>query len=58
MKRKVLKLCGNKFVWNDYAIAGVRMVRTLKGFHLTEIEKEAVRLWAEDDSKQVLFIQN
>lgn len=56
MKSKVLELCGNKFCWNDCVIAGVRVVKTLKGHRLSEFEKEAVRKWAEDDFKYAIFI--
>lgn len=58
MKSRVLKLCGYKIRWNDCIIAGVRVVRTLKNYRLTELEKAAITKWAEDDSKQVLFMQN
>lgn len=57
MKRKVLKLCGNKFCWNDCIIAGVRVVKTLKGHNLSEFERAAVRKWAEEDSKYAIFVK-
>ena len=58
MKNKIMKLCGNKIIWNDCILTGARIVRTLRRFRLTEFEKRAIRLWAEDDSKQVIFVEN
>lgn len=56
IKSIVLGLCGYKIVWNDCIVAGVRLIRILKGFHLTEHEEMAIRKWAKSESKKVLFV--
>ena len=56
IKRIVMDLCGHKIAWNDCVLPGVRIVRALKGFHLTGYEKEAIKRWVESDSKTVLFV--
>lgn len=56
IKRIVMDLCGHKIAWNDCVIPGVRIVRVINGFRLTECEKEVIKKWVESDSQTVLLV--
>lgn len=50
-----MTLCGNKITWNDLIKKGVRVIGTVRGFQLTELDKNAIAEWGKSEGKKVIF---
>lgn len=55
IKSAVMTLCGNKITWNDLIKKGVRVIGTVRGFQLTELDKNAIAEWGKSEGKKVIF---
>ena len=55
IKSQVMNLCGRKITWNDMIRRGVRVITTVRGFQLTELDKNVITEWGKSEGKKVIF---